>query len=271
MVGGVGFAMGPGVDTMAAESVPTAILAWHGTRSAEGRADTARLTSLLEKRLRRDAPGVRVVAGFVDEKVQEPALSDVIASELASSSDSVVVLPAFIAAGYHVRHDIGAAAEEATRADRARMGRVTVTPHLGKDARGGTEPRLVDAVLAAAGAGADGGARPDTATDAADSPIVLASAGSAWEAVAVEIELLRRAVAERAEDREVRHAVLDADFAVAEGETTVPLLLARGFFASRARAGGVAQSPLLGDPPAVDHIVEALAERYEGALGREQR
>ena len=78
----------------------------------------------------------------------------------------------------------------------------------------------------------------------------------------VEIERLRSAVAERYTAGEVRHAVLDASFDVRKREICVPLLLARGFFAGRARGAGGVQAPLLGDEPAVDHIIEALAERF---------
>lgn len=256
---------------------PTAVVAWHGTRNPDGRDDTERLTSLLAARL----AGIRVVAGFVDEEVQAPALSDILTAELASTSAEVVVLPAFIAAGYHVGHDIGAAAQVATRGDRGQLNRILVTPHLGRDLRdqrGAPEPRLVDAVLAstaaaarpsavaAAGADAPAASRAELPADACD--LVLASAGSSFESVGVEIERLRSAVAERYTAGEVRHAVLDASFDVSKREICVPLLLARGFFAGRARHAGGRQAPLLGDEPAVDHIIEALAERFFGAVSK---
>lgn len=244
---------------------PTAVVAWHGTRNLEGRADTERLTSLLDARL----SGVRVVAGFVDEEVQAPALSDVLTAELASTSAEVVVIPAFVAAGYHVGHDIGAAAQVATRGDRGQLNRVLVTPHLGRDLRdqrGAPEPRLVDAVLASAAAALGTEAGDDLPAGARD--LVLASAGSSFESVGVEIERLRSAVAERYTAGEVRHAVLDASFDVNKREICVPLLLARGFFAGRARDAGGRQAPLLGDAPAVDHIIEALAERFKDSCNR---
>ncbi|HJE90315.1 MAG TPA: CbiX/SirB N-terminal domain-containing protein [Dietzia timorensis] len=250
-------------------AAPTAVVAWHGTRNLEGRADTERLTSLLGARL----AGVRVVAGFVDEDVQAPALSDVLTAELASTSAEVVVIPAFIAAGYHVGHDIGAAAQVATRGDRGQLNRIRVTPHLGRDLRdqrGAPESRLVNAILASAstapGADSDG----DAAGLAGARNLVLASAGSSFESVGVEIERLRAAVAERYFEGEVRHAVLNASFDVNKREICVPLLLARGFFAGRARGAGGAQAPLLGDEPAVDHIIEALAERFLDAAEERQ-
>lgn len=246
-------------------ATPTAVVAWHGTRSPDGRTDTARLTALLGERL----AGVRVVAGFVDEEVQAPALADVLTEELRSTSADVVVIPAFVAAGYHVGHDIGAAAQVATRGDRGQLNRIRVTPHLGRDPRdkwGGPEPRLVDAVLAAAAAPSAEPAADSTAVDAATAhDLVLASAGSSFESVGVEIERLRAAVAARYPSGEVRHAVLDSTFAVTKREICVPLLLARGFFADRARAAGGTQAPLLGDDPAVDFVIEALAERFAGA------
>ena len=262
--------------TSTGAAAPTAVVAWHGTRNLEGRDDTERLTSLLDARL----AGVRVVAGFVDEEVQAPALSDILTAELASTSAEVVVIPAFIAAGYHVGHDIGAAAQVATRGDRGQLNRILVTPHLGRDLRdqrGAPEPRLVDAVLdsaaAAARPSAPGNADDDEpAAAGADLPadacgdLVLASAGSSFESVGVEIERLRSAVAERYTAGEVRHAVLDASFDVSKREICAPLLLARGFFAGRARDAGGRQAPLLGDEPAVDHIIEAIAERFFAAV-----
>lgn len=252
--------------TTAGAAAPTAVVAWHGTRNPEGRADTERLTSLLDARL----SGVRVVAGFVDEDVQAPALSDVLTAELASTSAEVVVIPAFIAAGYHVGHDIGAAAQVATRGDRGQLNRIRVTPHLGRDLRdqrGTPESRLVNAILASASAAPGTDSDSDAAGLAGARDLVLASAGSSFESVGVEIERLRAAVAERYSAGEVRHAVLNASFDVSKREICVPLLLARGFFAGRARGAGGAQAPLLGDEPAVDHIIEALAERYLGATG----
>lgn len=270
--------------TSTGATAPTAVVAWHGTRNPGGRDDTERLTSLLDARL----AGVRVVAGFVDEEVQAPALSDILTAELASTSAEVVVIPAFIAAGYHVGHDIGAAAQVATRGDRGQLNRILVTPHLGRDLRdqrGAPEPRLVDAVLASAAAAArpsaPGNADDDAPAGAGDDApaasraelpadacgdLVLASAGSSFESVGVEIERLRAAVAERYTAGEVRHAVLDASFDVSKREICAPLLLARGFFAGRARDAGGRQAPLLGDEPAVDHIIEALAERFFGAV-----
>lgn len=251
--------------TSARSALPTAVVAWHGTRNLEGRDDTERLTSLLDARL----AGVRVVAGFVDEEVQVPALSDVLTAELASTSAEVVVVPAFIAAGYHVGHDIGAAAQVATRGDRGQLNRVLVTPHLGRDLhdqRGAPEPRLVDAVLASAAAALGAEEGDDLLAGARD--LVLASAGSSFESVGVEIERLRAAVAERYTAGEVRHAVLDASFDVNTREICVPLLLARGFFAGRARDAGGRQAPLLGDEPAVAHIIEALAERFKDSCNR---
>lgn len=248
--------------TRAVADAPTAVVAWHGTRNVDGRADTARLTSLLDERL----TDIRVVPGYVDEDVQAPALSDVLTSELASTSAEVIVIPAFIAAGYHVGHDIGAAAQVATRGDRGQLARIRVTPHLGRDLRDKNavpDPRLVDAVLAAAAA-----ATPGDEGSANGRHLVLASAGSSFESVAVEIERLRAAVAARYPVGEVRHAVLDSTFGVNNREICVPLLLARGFFAGRARAAGGSQAPLLGDEPAVGHIIEALAERALAVMDR---
>jgi sirohydrochlorin ferrochelatase len=70
----------------------------HGTRDPAGALVTARLVDAVRAKL----PSVRVELAFAD--VRGPTVADV----LAELSGPVVVLPAFLAAGYHVRVDLPA-------------------------------------------------------------------------------------------------------------------------------------------------------------------
>jgi sirohydrochlorin ferrochelatase len=120
----------------------TLVLVAHGTRDPAGARVIGELAELVRVRLGR----VRVEVAFAD--VRAPDLATVLRSERAGA----VVVPAFLAAGYHVRVDVPAQAGPG----------VTVTAPLGP------APGLVAAAherLIAAGA------RPGD-------PVVLAAAGS---------------------------------------------------------------------------------------------
>lgn len=123
------------------------LLVAHGTRSKQGAAMSAELARAMSARL-----GERVHVAFVD--VLEPTPSTVLAD---LSDQHTVVVPAFLASGHHVRHDLPR--EVAQSAHPA----VTVTEALGPSpelARAMLD-RLVDAgwclgdavVMAAAGTG----------------------------------------------------------------------------------------------------------------------
>jgi sirohydrochlorin ferrochelatase len=74
----------------------TLVLVAHGTREAAGAVTVERLAAALRDRL----PGVPVLPAFAD--VRAPKVPDV----LAGVAGPAVVVPAFLAGGYHVRVDV---------------------------------------------------------------------------------------------------------------------------------------------------------------------
>jgi sirohydrochlorin ferrochelatase len=126
-------------------SAPTLLLAVHGTRDPRG---TATARDLARRVARRTGAPVRL--GFAD--VCRPDVGEV----AAAVDGPLVVVPAFLAAGYHVRVDIPAQLERAGR------GGTPVTPALG------TDPRVLAAAVRRLRAA---GYRPGDA-------VVLAAAGS---------------------------------------------------------------------------------------------
>ena len=126
---------------------PRLLLVAHGTRSATGRRVVGRL--LLEARKQLD--GVDCRLAWVD--VQAPGPSRVLADGVPA-----VVVPVFLARGFHVTHDVAQACRNAP-------GPVVQTPHLGD------EPEVVRAVVQRlAEAGAVGAFGADA--------VVLGAAGS---------------------------------------------------------------------------------------------
>ena len=140
-------------------AAPPLLLVAHGTRDAAGAAVALRLA----ERVRRRLPGSAVRLAFVD--VRPPTVAH-IAPTLRRAAE-VVVLPAFLAAGYHVRRDLPAQLAAAGLAGRARL-----TPVLGADPRlvAAAEDRLRaagwrpgDATVLAAAGSTDAGARAEVA------------------------------------------------------------------------------------------------------------
>lgn len=100
---------------------PPLVLVAHGTRDEVGTAQIGRLAAAVARRL----PGVAVRPAFVD--VRPPTVAATL-NDVLAGAESAVVVPAFLAAGYHVREDLprqvaGAVAE----------GRAVLTPLLGPD------------------------------------------------------------------------------------------------------------------------------------------
>jgi sirohydrochlorin ferrochelatase len=172
---------------------PPLVLVAHGTRDEAGTALIGRLADAVADLL----PGVEVRPAFVD--VRPPTVAEVLDQVLDPSGPAAVVVPAFLAAGYHVRSDLPAQVAAA-----GYTGRVRLTPLLGPD----------PAVIAAA---ADrllrAGWRPDDV-------VVLGAAGSRDPRAA---EDLRRAAAalSRRLGSEVRAGYL------ASGEPRLPELVER--------------------------------------------
>lgn len=125
------------------------VLALHGTRRASGTAFAERLRGAVASRL----PGVDVQLGFVD--IHDERLADVVRRTPAS-----VIVPVFLAAGYHVDHDVALAVE-------ASGGRAVATSHVGPELTAALADRLHqsggpgDAVVLAAIGSSRPGARDE--------------------------------------------------------------------------------------------------------------
>lgn len=218
----------------------TLIAVAHGTRAPEG---PVVLESLLSG-VRTLLPGVDVRVAYVD--VIEPTLASVLAG--VPAGERPVVVPMFLASGYHVRVDV----PEAVTAD---GGRAVVTPALGPDA----------AVVAAVEA------RLRSASADLPSAVVLAAAGSsdasALAEVSVAASLLSSALSRPVVPAFVTTASPSVPDAVASlraaGHARVGVasyLLAPGLFQQRLTTSGAdVVAPPIGPHPLV---VALIAERY---------
>ncbi|GLY54669.1 CbiX/SirB N-terminal domain-containing protein [Lentzea sp. NBRC 102530] len=202
------------------------VLAFHGTRDARGLAVCAAIADRVQASV--DVP---VVVAYAD--VLEPSVRSVVDSPC-------VVVPVFLAAGYHVRVDI-------PEQIGGRPG-VLVTPPLGLDAVPAVRDRLVEA-----------GVRPGDA-------VVLGAAGSsdAWalETVRVAAEAVGASAVGYVSTASPRIADVVAGL---RGRVVVASwLLAPGVFHSALVASGadVVSAPV-GDHPLV---VAALVRRYRSAV-----
>ncbi|NDL60770.1 sirohydrochlorin chelatase [Phytoactinopolyspora mesophila] len=223
------------------ESVRPLVAVAHGTRDPEG---PVVLEKLLEE-VRTRVPGVDVRIAYVD--VIGPMLDEV----LAEVPGTPVVVPMFLASGYHVRSDVPAAVESTG-------GRAVVTPALGPD----------DAVVeAVADRLRSEGELPDA--------VVMAAAGSADRNALREVEVAAAKLA-AALDREVVAAyVTTAEPSVGDAVRTLrdagfkrvgvaSYLLAPGLFLRRlADVGADVVAPPIGIHPAV---VDLVAHRYREAM-----
>jgi sirohydrochlorin ferrochelatase len=239
--------------------LPPLLLVAHGTRDGAGAEVALRLAASVRRRL----PGATVRLAFVD--VRPPTVAD-LAPALRRAAE-VVVVPAFLAAGYHVRHDLPAQLASAGLA-----GRVRLTSVLGADPRVvlrgdrglGTDPRLVAAAedrLRAAGW------RPGDAT-------VLAAAGSSDPGARAEVREAARALGRRL-DCPVRVGYLasgDPKLAGVVASARAPgrrvavasWLLAPGVFQRRLEDAGadLAAAPLGLHPG----VLDAVLTRYRDTL-----
>lgn len=223
---------------------PLVLLA-HGSR----RPGPSSVLSRTAERVSTILPGVEVRTGYVELQPPDPATA------LEGLVDPVV-LPFFLARGYHVVHDVPAAVE--------RHGSGTVTGHLG------VEEHLVEAVeqrLHEASAPLGGLAGLDH--------IVLGAAGSRQAAALEEVETITRLLEARL-GREVTPAYLSAarpsvrdavSTARARGARRVGVatyLLAEGRFhrALHSTGADVVAAPI-GDHPA---LAELVALRYREEL-----
>ena len=217
------------------------VLVAHGSRDEAAHTCVGEVAAAVRAAL----PGVAVRVGYVD--VRAPTVADAV-----DGLSGAVVVPAFLAAGYHVRTDLPAQLAAAT-------GRFVVTPALGPD------PLLVRATAARL---AEAGWRYGDA-------VVLAAAGSSDPAALAEVRAAGRMLAAQV-GRKVRvgfvaTAVPRVDALVGElraaGERRVAVaswLLAPGVFHTRLDATGadVVAAPLGAHPD----VVAAVVARYTSAV-----
>lgn len=215
----------------------------HGTRAPEG---PVVLGSLLDT-VRELLPGVDVRVAYVD--VISPMLSDVLA-ELPDGARPVVV-PMFLASGYHVRVDVPSAVA-------SDGGRAVVTPALGPD------PAVVAAVES----------RLRSASPSLPDAVVLAAAGSSDQDAVAEVSVATGLLSASLDRPVLAAYVTTASPSVPEavaslraaGHATVGVasyLLAPGLFQQRLDSVG---ADVVAPPIGVHPLVAALiADRYRAA------
>lgn len=217
---------------------PTLVLAAHGTRDPAGPPVLDALALAVA-----DASEVATRVAYVD--VIGPTVADV----LAEVDGPVVVVPAFLAAGYHVRVDLPRQVEACERGD------VTIAPFLGPDERllTAVAERLTEA----------GWRRGDA--------VVLAAAGSSDPRALVDVDAVAAALPAHVGEPvsvgyvataapTVPEAVRRARGAGASRVAVASWLLAPGLFQnSLADAGADVVAEPLGAHPAV---VAAVLDRY---------
>jgi sirohydrochlorin ferrochelatase len=226
-------------------TVPLVLVA-HGSRDEAAHTCVGEVAEALRAAL----PGVPVRVGYVD--VRAPTVADAV-----TGLSAAVVVPAFLAAGYHVRTDLPAQLAGAGAAS----ARFPLTPALGPD------PLVA---RAAAGRLAEAGWRRGDA-------VVLAAAGSSDPEAAAQVRAAGRMLAAAVGRRVVVGFVATASPRVDElvaglraaGERRVAVasyLLAPGLFHTRLAAAGadVVAAPLGAHPD----VVTAIVERYRTAAER---
>jgi sirohydrochlorin ferrochelatase len=223
-------------------SVPLVLVA-HGSRDDAAHACVEEIVDAVRAAL----PDVAVRLGYVD--VRGPKVADAVAG-----LDEAVVVPAFLASGYHVRTDLPAQLAHCA----APRDRFFVTPAIGPD------PLLARAARARL---AEAGWRYGDA-------VVLAAAGSSDDAALAEVRAAGRMLAAEV-GRKVRvgfvaTAAPRVDAVVADlqaaGERRIAVaswLLAPGIFHTRLAGAGadVVAAPLGAHPD----VVAAVVARYRAA------
>ncbi|RKT88337.1 Sirohydrochlorin ferrochelatase [Saccharopolyspora antimicrobica] len=210
------------------------LLVAHGTRDPAGPRVVERLAAAAAERL-----GVPVRVGYVD------VIGPTAAEALESLDGPVVVVPAFLAAGYHVRTDLPGQIAACGRPD------VVLAPALGP------APKLVEAMRT----------RLDAAGWRPGKRIVLSAAGSSDARALADVRVAARLLGRRCGQWPVPSFVTTAAPATAEvcgpADFIAPYLLAPGLFHRRLAelpVAGLAEP--IGDHPAV---VRLVARRYRQA------
>lgn len=230
-------------------TVPLVLVA-HGSRDEAAHTCVGEIADAVRAAL----SGVPVRIGYVD--VRAPTVADAVADLKAAGLAGAVVVPAFLASGYHVRVDLPEQLHDCDAAD----GRFVVTPAVGPD------PLLARATV---GRLAEAGWRLGDA-------VVLAAAGSSDQAALAEVRTAGRMLAAQV-GRKVRvgfvaTAVPPVDALVRElraaGERRIAVaswLLAPGIFHTRLESAGadVVAAPLGAHPD----VVATIVARYTSAAG----
>jgi len=222
-------------------SAPVLIAAAHGTR--DGR-DRPIIETLLD-RVRELRPDLRVQAAYL--QFAPPSAT----TAMIQSGGRAVVVPLLLSAGYHLRADLPAALF---------LARSALGPH----------PLLVDALLA----------RLDEVGWRADTPLVLAAAGSTEPRATVDVRQMARLLALRTKVQvavgfaagtspTVAQSVARLRRAAAGRIAVASYLIASGQFHDQAAAAGadVVSAPLA-DHPALARLVLHRYDVTAGALTR---
>lgn len=239
---------------------PPLLLVAHGSRSPAADTVVRELVAAAADRM----PGLDVRVCYVD--VRGPTVGDAVAGLAAHGHRGAVVLPAFLAAGYHVRRDLPAR----LRAAAADPARFPVTPPLGPD-------RLL------AAAAAD---RLRAAGHRSGDALVLAAAGSSDPRAVSQVRAAARMLGARTAAGAAVRPRVRVGFAATggpqvgalveglrrSGERRVAVaswLLAPGTFQDRLLACGadVVAAPLGAHPD----VVAAVLARYRDAAGSARR
>lgn len=215
----------------------TLVLAAHGTQDPAGAVVVEEIAAAVRRRL----PAVAVEVAYVD--VRSPSLTEV----LRSIDGPAVVVPAFLAAGYHVRVDVP---EQVLLSG---CSSVVVTPAVGPD------PLVVAAVHARL---VDAGRR-------AGDPVVLAAAGSSDPRAVADVHLaarrlslLTRSAVQVGFITSARPSVPEAVASAGSRVAIASWLLAPGLFHQRLADMGadLVSEPIGAHPRLVDLVVRrALA------------
>ncbi|MFL6074413.1 MAG: sirohydrochlorin chelatase [Mycobacteriales bacterium] len=231
----------------------TLVLVMHGTRDPAGAATAEEIAAAVARRL---GGAVPVALAYAD--VRPPGIAEVLAG-LPLSGTPTVVVPAFLAAGYHVRVDVP---REVARGGRSG---VLVAEPLGPAA---------GAVAAVADRLAEAGRKP------ADR-VVLAAAGSSDSGARAEVRRAAAALSARLPgpvrtpvevgylatgQPSVEEAVAGLKAAGRTGDrvAVASWLLAPGLFHRRAlRSGAAVVSAPIGTHPL---LIDLIARRYRAAL-----